>query len=117
LHAIARSASWAAKNAVPLQWFGSAQSLERIESQISAKSMKKLDMATSRDSGEHKLTLTEIAPWQSLTFGPYRVQTVAANHDPTVSPMLFAIERDGSRMFWGTDTSTVPEGMWPQLAD
>ncbi|HWV24350.1 MAG TPA: MBL fold metallo-hydrolase [Thermomicrobiales bacterium] len=117
LHAVARSASWAAQEAVPMQWVGSAQTLHRITDQISPKSMQKLDMVTSGEPGEHKLTLVEIEPWQSYTFGPYRVQTVAANHDPTVSPMLFAIERDGRRMFWGTDTSTVPDGTWQRLAD
>lgn len=117
LHAIARAASWAAKEAVPLQWLGSSQSLARIETQISPKSRPKLDMTAATEPNGHKLTLTEIEPWESFTCGPYRVQTVAANHDPTVSPMLFAIERDGKRLFWGADTSTVPEGTWPRLAD
>src|SRR5699024_2218857 len=74
LHVVARSASWAAEDAVPLQWFGSAQSLARIETQISPKSMKKLDLAWDDQRGDHKLTLTEIAPWQLFTCGPYRVQ-------------------------------------------
>lgn len=117
LHAVARSASWAAKDAVPMQWLGSAQSLARIEQQTSPKSRPKLDMESATQPNGRKLTLTEIGPWEAFTCGPYRVQTIAANHDPTVSPMLFAIQRDGKRLFYGTDTSTLPEGTWPRLAD
>lgn len=117
LHAIARAAPWAARNAVPLQWLGSAQSLARIETQLSPKSRAKLDMVVADTPDDRRLTLTGIAPWTSFTIGPYRVQTVAANHDPTVSPMLFAIEREGRRFFYGTDTTSLPEGTWDRLAE
>lgn len=116
LHAVARSAIWAAKGAVPMQWFVSSQSIARVE-QMSPKSRAKLDMAVGSAPGGHRLTLTEIGPWQELAFGPYRVQTVAANHDPAVSPMLFAIERDGKRLFYGSDTSTLPDETWPRMAE
>ena len=116
LHAVARSASWAAKGAVPMQWFVSSSSIARVE-QMSPKSRAKLDMVTGSVPDGHRLTLTEIEPWQEFSFGPYRVQTVAANHDPAVSPMLFAIERDGKRMFYGTDTSTLPDETWPRMAE
>lgn len=117
LHAVARSAPWAAQGAVPLQWLGSAQTLARIEGQISPKSRPKLDLAVGPDPTEHKLTLTVLRPWEEIACGPYRVQSVAANHDPTVTPMLYAIECEGRRLFWGTDTTSVPEDTWPRLAD
>lgn len=68
---------------------------------------------------EFALAITEISPWQSFSFGPYRVQSVEANHDPGVEAMLYAVEdtRSGERLFYGTDTGPLPEGTWPRLAD
>jgi len=64
------------------------------------------------------LAITEVAPWQAFTVGPYRVQTVEANHDPGVEAMLFAIEdtRTNDRLFYGTDTGPLPSHTWPRLA-
>ena len=114
LQAVARAAHWAAKGAKPMQWFGSAASVSKIQA---VPSSAKLDMAVDDEPGDRKLTLTVVHQWQELAFGDYRVQTVAANHDPTVDPMLFAIEYQGRRLFYGTDTSTLPEETWPRLAD
>lgn len=116
LHAVARSANWAAKGAVPMQWLGSAATIERV-AQVSPKSRPKMDMVSASVAEGNKLTLTEILPWQEHQLGPYRVQTVAANHDSEVGPMLFAIEREGRRLFYGSDTSTLPDETWPRLAD
>ena len=115
LHAVARSANWAAKNAVPMQWLGSAATVERI-AQVSPKSRPKMDMVFAPRAEGNKLTLSEILPWQEHFLGAYRVQTVAANHDPMVNPMLFAIEREGRRLFYGSDTSTLPDETWSRLA-
>ena len=41
-----------------------------------------------------------------------RVTALPANHDPAVEPLLYAIEADGRRIFYGTDTATLPEATW-----
>jgi phosphoribosyl 1,2-cyclic phosphate phosphodiesterase len=49
---------------------------------------------------------------QSFTAGPYRVTAFPANHDPSVDPLLYAIEADGHSLFYGTDTAVLPEDTW-----
>lgn len=115
LHARVRIADWAAKDAVPLRWCGGARTLELAEA--SAREPVPRLAADEPMRPEHgKLALTLLRPWQEVLLGEYRVQTVAANHDPTVDPMLFAIEWRGRRLFWGADTSALPEDTWPRLA-
>jgi phosphoribosyl 1,2-cyclic phosphate phosphodiesterase len=115
LQAVARAADWAAKNAVPMRWFGSEQTVALVEASERKWSFPRLEVSEPMDASL-KLALTPIRQWEEVCFGEYRVQTVAANHDLSVSPMLFAIERRGRRLFYGTDTTTLPEETWPRLA-
>lgn len=116
LHAIARGVSWGAESAKALQWFGADSSIETILNGL-GKSAAKMDMAVDTPSASKKLHLTTIQSWQEISFGAYRVQTIAANHDPAVDPMLFAIEKNGRRILWASDTSTLPEDTWPRVAE
>lgn len=116
LHAVSRAASWAAKNAQPLIWYVGTPSIDAIIRDL-GKSLPKMDVTIDEPTRVAKLGLRTIQPWQSFTFGPYRVQTVAANHDPMVEPMLFALEKRGRRLFYGTDTTSLPEDTWPRLAE
>lgn len=116
IHATGRAASWAAKNAKPLEWFGAQKTVDHIVQSL-GKSAPKVDLAVNKPGSSASLKLTTIAPWQEYSIGPYRVQTVAANHDPNVDPMLFAIEKDGRRLFYGSDTTTLPDDTWPRMAE
>lgn len=116
IHAVGRAASWAAKDAKPLEWFGAQPTVDAIVNGL-GKSAKKMDIVINDAESHAKLRLTTIQPWQAFSFGPYRVQTVAANHDPAVDPMLFAIEKNGRRLFWGTDTTSLPADTWPRIAE
>jgi phosphoribosyl 1,2-cyclic phosphate phosphodiesterase len=49
---------------------------------------------------------------QSLSVGPYRVTTFPANHDPTVDPLLYAVQMGKDCIFYGTDTAALPEAVW-----
>jgi phosphoribosyl 1,2-cyclic phosphate phosphodiesterase len=74
---------------------------------------------TAAEQEVRHLTVETIKPWQEMSFGRYRVQTVEANHDDGAQAMLFAIEdtRTGGRLFYGTDTGPLPDGTWTQLAE
>ena len=100
----------------PMTWYLSAPAIERIN-QLTYHGESRFRLP--EEQKDHHLDLVEIAPWQEHRFGDYRVQTVAANHDGRVLPMLFAIEEisTGARFFYGTDTGPVPEGTWQRLAD
>lgn len=116
IHATGRAASWAAKNAKQLEWLGSQQAIDLILGQL-GKSAQKADLTVNEPDSVSKLKLTTIAPWNEYTVGDYRVQSIAANHDANVDPMLFAIEKDGRRLLYGTDTTTLPDDTWPRMAD
>lgn len=63
------------------------------------------------------LTITMIASWQQVSFGPYRVQTLAANHGGDIEAMLFAIaDERGGQVLYGTDTGPLPSDTWQRLA-
>jgi phosphoribosyl 1,2-cyclic phosphodiesterase len=61
------------------------------------------------------LTLHQVAAPASFAVGPYQVTAVAANHDPNVAPLLYAITADGRTIFYGTDTGPLPEATWQAL--
>lgn len=116
IHAVARGASWGAVNAKPLEWFGAQSTVDIIVGGL-GKAASKMDMVVNNPSVPARLHLTTIEPWQELRFGPYRVQTIAANHDPMVDPMLFAIESGGRKLLWGSDTTELSEDAWPRMAE
>lgn len=62
-----------------------------------------------------KLHAVAIEPCQTLRIGPYRVSVVPATHDPRLRAVLYAIERDGRALFYGTDTGPLPEDAWQLL--
>jgi phosphoribosyl 1,2-cyclic phosphate phosphodiesterase len=115
LHATARAASWAAKNAEPMTWFMNSHAINQIV-EGNSKSVPKMDVVIDGDAPA-RLRLKTISPWQELEFGPYRVLTIPANHGSAPDPMLFAIERAGRRVLYGSDTSCLPADVWPQVAD
>lgn len=69
---------------------------------------------------QHRLNLSArpIAPGQTVCAGPYRVTAVPAMHDTErITPLLYAIERDGQALFYATDTGPLPEDAWTALRD
>lgn len=53
--------------------------------------------------------VTEIEPFTEFSVGPYRVLSVKGQHDPTSSPLLYAIEQDGKRLLYAHDTGIFLE--------
>jgi phosphoribosyl 1,2-cyclic phosphate phosphodiesterase len=58
------------------------------------------------------LELHPVEAFQTFHAGPYRVTAFPANHDPSVEPLLFAIQNGGSTIFYGTDTAVLSEAAW-----
>jgi len=61
------------------------------------------------------LTAHLVEPFQTFTVGPYRVTSVAANHDPSLTAMLYVIEQAGRTLFYATDTGEIGEPTWQAL--
>jgi len=61
------------------------------------------------------LALHVIQPFQQFAAGPYQILSVAANHDPAITAMLYVIERAGRVLFYATDTGEISEQTWAAL--
>ncbi len=100
------------------QYFCSASSVARMD-EVLGLGKRERSFSDPEVQAEFYLDIHTIAPWQEVQVGPYRVQTVVANHDMGVEAMLFAIEdtERGGRLFYGTDTGSMPQDTWPRLAE
>jgi len=63
------------------------------------------------------LTCHVVRPFQAFDVGRYRVHSVAANHDPNLTPLLHVIEEAGRSLFYATDTGPLGEETWTDLAE
>lgn len=63
------------------------------------------------------LTVHPIEPFQRFAVGPYRVLSVAANHAPNLTAMLYVIEQNNRVLFYATDTGELSEPTWQALID
>lgn len=61
------------------------------------------------------LTAHLVEPFQTFMVGPYRITSVAANHDPSLTAMLYVIEQAGRTLFYATDTGEIGEPTWQAL--
>lgn len=111
-HFLSRSAYCGVTTAPLLEYYASAPALAKTADAL----RRHAPLGTLIDPDiEQKLNLrvTQIAPDQEFTVGPYHIVTVAASHVPEA--MLFLIERDGRRLFYATDTGPLAEEAWATL--
>jgi phosphoribosyl 1,2-cyclic phosphodiesterase len=58
------------------------------------------------------LAVHPIEPLQSFPVGSYQVTAFPAAHDPRYDCLLYVIQANGRAIFYGTDTSALPEETW-----
>ena len=61
---------------------------------------------------ELNLKIHQVEPLQPSTVSAYRMIAFYANHAPGLGALLYAIERDGRDIFYGTDTTILFEETW-----
>lgn len=64
---------------------------------------------TEKEDSNASVSLAEEGREFTAAEGRYRVLPLAADHDPSSSPLIYAIERDGKRMLYAHDTGVFPE--------
>ena len=94
-----------------LHFYGSPGTL-RVAAQLLERDCAPASLFDPEVGERLNLEIHQIEPLQSFTAGLYQVTPFPANHDPTVDPLLYAIEADGRTVFYGTDTATLPEETW-----
>jgi phosphoribosyl 1,2-cyclic phosphate phosphodiesterase len=94
-----------------LQFYASGATLWRAARSLEA-DFAPASLLDSEVGERLNLEIHQVEAGQSFSAGPYRVTAFPANHDPSVEPLLYAIERDGRRILYGTDTAVLPEEAW-----
>jgi phosphoribosyl 1,2-cyclic phosphate phosphodiesterase len=111
-HLLSRSAACGVPNVRLLEYYASSVSLAKCAAALN----RHAPLGTLADPAvEEKLRIraVQIEPGGTYDVGPYRVTVVPAAHAPEA--LLFLIERDGRRLFYGTDTGPLPEAAWALL--
>ena len=62
-----------------------------------------------------KIDLMIVEPFRKQVIGKYRITGYPANHGVVKGALLYAIEQGQHAIFYGTDTSVLPEHVWEQL--
>ena len=110
-HFLSRSPGYGVIGAPRLHFYASAGTLH-MAAQLLARDCAPASFFDSEIGERLNLTLHQIEPLQSFSVGRYQVTAFPANHDPTVDPLLYAIQADGRSIFYGTDTASLPQETW-----
>ena len=110
-HFLSRSPGYGVAGAPRLHFYASPGTL-RLAAQLLERDCAPASLFNPQVGERLNLEIHQIEALQSFTAGPYQVTPFPANHDPTVDPLLYAIEAEGRSIFYGTDTATLPEETW-----
>lgn len=110
-HFLSRSPGYGVVGAPRLHFYASPGTL-RVAAQLLERDCAPASLFDPQVGERLNLEIHQIEALQSFTAGPYQVTAFPANHDPTVDPLLYAIEADGRSVFYGTDTAELPEETW-----
>ena len=110
-HLLSRSPGYGVVDAPRLHFYASAATAQRA-AQLLERDCAPAGLLDPEVGERLNLQIHQINALQSFTVGPYQVSAFPANHDPTVEPLLYAVEGDGRAIFYGTDTATLPEETW-----
>jgi phosphoribosyl 1,2-cyclic phosphate phosphodiesterase len=110
-HLLSRSPGYGVLGALRLHFYASHGTLRLLaallERDITPKSLLDSEL------GERlNLEIHPIEALQTFSAGPYLVTALPANHDPTLDPLLYALQAGGCSIFYGTDTAALPEETW-----
>ncbi len=113
-HLLSRSPAYGVEGAPRLHLYASAATAQRAAWQLERDTAP--GTLFDPEVGDRlNITMHVVEPLRPFNAGPYQVAPFPANHDPSVEPLLYAVERDGHSFFYGTDTATLPESTWQAL--
>jgi phosphoribosyl 1,2-cyclic phosphate phosphodiesterase len=110
-HFLSRSPGYGVIDAPRLHFYASPGTL-RLAAQLLERDCAPLSFLDPEIGEQLNLEIHQIEALQSFAAGPYQVTAFPANHDPTVDPLLYAVESQGHSIFYGLDTATLPEETW-----
>jgi phosphoribosyl 1,2-cyclic phosphate phosphodiesterase len=115
-HFFSRSPDFGVVGAPRMQFYASAGTL-RVAARLLERDCAPHGLLAPETADLLNMDFHPIAPLQPFSVGNYGVIAFKANHDPFVEPLLYSIEADGRTIFYGTDTSDLPEETWQGFHD
>jgi phosphoribosyl 1,2-cyclic phosphate phosphodiesterase len=114
-HFFSRSSSCGVPEVQVLTWLASSSAARRAASLL--RDGATTDLFQQPELIE-KLSLVHrgVTKYGRTDIGPYRIFSVPAIHGDGIDALLHAVERDGRRLFYATDTGTLPSEVWITLA-
>lgn len=110
-HFLSRSPEYDVAGAPRLHFYASSGTI-REASRVLERDLDGASLADPNVGQRLNLKVHQIGAMQTFAVGPYKVTAFPANHDPTVDPLLYAVESEGNRIFYGTDTAALSEEVW-----
>lgn len=115
-HLLSRSVYCGVHGAPHLHYAASQGALARIAERL-GKRVREAGLFDCEVSEQLNITPYAVAPGQRFDLGPYRITSVAAQHAPELTALLYVIERSGRTLFYATDTGELPEATWSVLRE
>lgn len=113
-HLLSRSPGFGVVGAPCLHFYASSATLERAK-QTFRRDLSGSELSDPDTQERLNVNIHEIEPFEVCEVGPYEVIPLPANHAPGFEAYLYAIRRNGSAIFYGTDTASLFEGTWDTL--
>jgi phosphoribosyl 1,2-cyclic phosphate phosphodiesterase len=113
-HLLSRSPEWGVIGAPRLHFHASRGTLQ-VAAHVLERDLAPAGLLAPETGEFLNLELHPVEALQTFAAGPYRVTAFAANHDPVVEPLLYAVQRGEHSLFYGTDTAALPEEFWQAL--
>lgn len=114
-HFVSRSPYCGVHGAPRLDYYASIGALNHVAAGIGRAGQAGGGLRDPEIAERLNLAAHAIEPFQMFAVGPYQVMSVAANHAPELTAMLFVIAHAGRVLFYGTDTSEMSDATWDAL--
>ena len=110
-HFLSRSPGFGVVGAPRLHFYASGGTL-KVASELLERDCAPHGFLHERSGERLNLKVHQIRALEPFTAGPYKAIAFPANHDQMVEPLLYAIEKKGRCIFYGTDTAALPDETW-----
>jgi len=115
-HLLSRSPGFGVIGAPRLHFHSSPQTLTRAD-QTFRRDLCGFGLFDKQAEQELNLAIHAIEPLTPMKVGEYRVVAIPANHARNFGASLYAIEKDGCSIFYGTDTAEFLDETWHAFRD
>ena len=115
-HLLSRSPGFGVIGAPRLHFYASPQTLARAD-QTFLRDLCGFGLLDKQAEQELNLAIHVIEPLTPMKVGEYRVVAIPANHARSFGASLYAIEKDGCSIFYGTDTAEFLDETWQAFHD